>query len=54
VLAAEQLGVLQQRLSDSISAVAAVITGAWDQAGRPALPPDRPRAPRPVKRNPPG
>jgi hypothetical protein len=54
VLATEQLAVLQQRLSDSISAVAALITGAWDQAGRPALPPDRPRTPRPVKGNPPG
>jgi hypothetical protein len=54
VLATEQLGVLQQRLSESISAVAALITGAWDHAGRPSLPPDRPRAPRPINRTPPG
>ena len=30
--------VLEQRLNDSIAAVAAVITGAWEAAGRPPVP----------------
>jgi hypothetical protein len=30
--------VLERRLSESIAAVAAVITGAWEAAGRPAAP----------------
>ena len=50
VFATEQLGVLQQRLNDSITAVASMIIGAWEQAGRPALPPDAPRKPRPIVR----
>jgi hypothetical protein len=50
--AKEQLSVLQQRLNDSITAVASVIIGAWEQAGRPAIVLDRPRAPRPVNRPP--
>lgn len=49
-LATKQLTVMQQRLSDSISAVASMIVGAWEQAGRPAIPPDRPWAPRPIPR----
>ena len=51
-LAAQQVGVMQQRLNDAITAVASIVIGAWDQAGRPSLPPDRPRAPRPVNRPP--
>lgn len=30
--------VMERRLSESISAVAAMITGAWDAAGKPAIP----------------
>ncbi len=41
---------MQQRLNDSITAVASMIIGAWEQAGRPALPPDVPRKPRPIVR----
>jgi hypothetical protein len=53
VLAAEQLSVLERRLNDSITAVAAIVTGAWEQAGRPAVPVERPtRQPRPIR--PPG
>jgi hypothetical protein len=29
---------LEQRLNDSIAAVAAAITGAWEAAGRPPVP----------------
>jgi hypothetical protein len=50
--AKEQLPVLQQRLNDSITAIASVIVGAWEQAGRPAVALDRPRTPRPVSRPP--
>jgi hypothetical protein len=50
VLASEQLGVMQQRLNDAISAVASMIVGAWEQAGRPAVPPEGPRPPRPIPR----
>jgi hypothetical protein len=37
--------VLQRRLNESISAVAAAITGAWEAAGRPAVPVEQPRSP---------
>jgi hypothetical protein len=50
--AAAQFAVLERRINDSIAAVASVITGAWEAAGRPPLPPDRPRTPRPVPRPP--
>jgi hypothetical protein len=50
VLAAEQFGVMQRRLNDAITAVASMIVGAWDQAGRPALPAEAPRKPRPIPR----
>jgi hypothetical protein len=53
MLAQDQVGVMQQRLNDSITAVASIIIGAWHEAGRPPVPPDRPRPPRPVK-GPPG
>jgi len=49
VLAKEQLPVLQQRLNDSITAVASVIVGAWTAAGRPAVPVERTRQPRPIR-----
>lgn len=48
--ATDQLAVMQQRLNDSITAVASIIIGAWEQAGRPAIPPDAPRKPRPIPR----
>jgi hypothetical protein len=41
---------LEQRLNDSISAVAAMITGAWEQAGRPEVPVELPRTPRRIPR----
>lgn len=31
--------ILERRLAESVSAIAAVIAGAWEAAGRPALPP---------------
>lgn len=52
VLAEEQLGVLEKRLNDSITAVAAIVIGAWEQAGRPPIPVERARQPRPIR--PPG
>jgi hypothetical protein len=51
-LAKDQLGVMQQRLNDATTAVASVIIGAWEQAGRPSIPADAPRKPRPVSRPP--
>jgi hypothetical protein len=42
--------ILEKRLGDSITAVASAIAAAWEQAGRPALPPDQPRLPRKVRR----
>jgi hypothetical protein len=42
--------ILERRLSDSITGVASLITAAWVEAGRPALPLDAPRTPRPVRR----
>ncbi len=44
--------ILEQRLSDSISGVASVITAAWVEAGRPAVPVDVTRTPRKVRREP--
>jgi hypothetical protein len=38
-------GVLERRVNESIAAVAAMITGAWEAAGKPALPLDAPSAP---------
>ena len=37
--------VLERRLNESITAVAAMIAGAWEDAGRPALPLDAPAPP---------
>ena len=42
--------ILEQRLAESITAVASAIAGAWEQAGRPALPLDAPLVPRKVRR----
>lgn len=36
---------LERRLSESITGVASMITAAWVEAGRPALPPQAPRVP---------
>ena len=36
---------LEQRLNESIAAVAAMIAGAWEAAGKPALPLDPPSSP---------
>jgi hypothetical protein len=44
------LPTLERRLNVSIAAVAAVITGAWENAGRPAVPVELPRTPRPIRR----
>jgi hypothetical protein len=41
---------LEARLSGAITAVASAITSAWEQAGKPPLPLEQPRRPRPVKR----
>jgi hypothetical protein len=42
--------VLEKRLSDSISAVAGMITSAWVAAGRPTVAVAVPKVPRPVRR----
>ena len=42
--------ILEQRLADSITAVASAITSAWEQAGRPTLPLEAPKTPRKVRR----
>jgi hypothetical protein len=42
--------ILEKRLSDSIAGVAAIISAAWVEAGRPALPLEAPRTPRRVRR----
>jgi hypothetical protein len=42
--------ILEQRVSDSITAVASLITSAWQQAGKPALPLEEIRTPRRVRR----
>jgi hypothetical protein len=48
--ASEQLSVLERRLNDSITAVAGIVIGAWEQAGRPAVPVERPaREPRRIQ-----
>lgn len=42
------LPLVERRLNDAITAVASIIVGAWDEAGRPALV-VKPRAPRRIK-----
>jgi hypothetical protein len=49
-LAKGTLPTLERRLNTSIAAVAAMITGAWEQAGKPAVPVESPRTPRPIRR----
>lgn len=44
------LPVLERRLNDAITGVASIIIGAWEQAGKPALPADTPRTPRRIPR----
>jgi hypothetical protein len=41
---------VEQRLTESASAVASAIVSAWTAAGRPPLPLDRPRPPAPIRR----
>lgn len=48
--AAGTLPVLERRLNDAITGVAAVIIGAWEQAGKPALPLESSRTPRRIRR----
>jgi hypothetical protein len=48
--AAGTLSTLERRLNDSISGVASFIVGAWEAAGRPAIPKDGPRTPRRIRR----
>jgi hypothetical protein len=42
--------ILEERLADSITAVASAIAAAWEEAGRPALPFEVLRQPRKVRR----
>jgi hypothetical protein len=44
------LPVLERRLNDAITGVAAIIIGAWEQAGKPAVPAEMPRTPRRIPR----
>ena len=44
------LSTLERRLNDSISAVAAFIVGAWETAGKPAIPLEAERTPRRIRR----
>ncbi len=44
------LPTLERRLNDSISAVASMIVGAWEQAGKPAIPAEPARTPRRIRR----
>jgi hypothetical protein len=44
------LPTLERRLNVSIAAVAAAITGAWEEAGKPAIPKQQPRTPRRIRR----
>jgi hypothetical protein len=42
--------ILERRLSEAIGGVATVITAAWVEAGRPAVPVQAARTPRPIRR----
>ena len=44
------LPTLERRINTSIAAVAAAITGAWEEAGKPAIPKQLPRTPRRIRR----
>ena len=50
VFAKDQLSVVERRLNDAITAAASLIIGAWEEAGKPAVPVQRTRTPRPVNR----
>lgn len=49
---AASFDVLEQRTNDSISAVASLIAGAWEQAGRPEVPTELEQPLRPIRRKP--
>ena len=42
--------ILERRMSDSVTAVASMITAAWNEAGRPSIPLQVPKPPRKVRR----
>jgi hypothetical protein len=44
------LPTLERRLNESITAVASMIIGAWEQAGKPAIPAEPARTPRRIRR----
>lgn len=44
------LPTLEQRLNASIAAAASMVAGAWEQAGKPAVPVELPRTPRQIRR----
>jgi len=44
------LPTLERRLNESITAVASMIVGAWEQAGKPAIPAEPARTPRRIRR----
>lgn len=44
------LTTLERRLNESITAVASIIIGAWEQAGKPAIPGESARTPRRIRR----
>ena len=44
------LPTLERRINDSITAVASMIVGAWEQAGKPAIPTEPARTPRRIRR----
>ncbi len=48
--AAGTLPTLERRLNESIASVASFIVGAWEAAGKPAIPKEAPRTPRPIPR----
>jgi hypothetical protein len=50
VFAKDQLPVVERRLNEAITAVASLIVGAWQQAGKPAVPVERQSTPRPVSK----
>jgi len=45
------LPVLERRMNEAITAAASIIVGAWEQAGKPALPAAGLRTPRPIRRS---
>jgi hypothetical protein len=43
--------VMDRRLNEAVAAIAAFITGAWEQAGKPAVPLELPRTPRRIPKD---